>query len=99
MRKPEIRFVKTCERCPEQYDAYDSCGHNIGYLRLRWGVFTVYALEWRNNNCIEKLIYRREYASCLAGEFLSQKERHKQLRKAQEALIRCREEGKQTCCI
>lgn len=27
--------------CPEQYDAVDQKGKMLGYLRLRWGNFTV----------------------------------------------------------
>jgi hypothetical protein len=35
-----IKLVRTCEACPEQYDAY--LGKDIvGYLRLRHGTFTV----------------------------------------------------------
>ena len=36
-----IKLVKTCNACPEQYDAYDEYGGLIGYLRLRWGHFSV----------------------------------------------------------
>lgn len=35
-----IRLVKTCSGCPEQYDAFLS-GEQVGYLRLRYGCFTV----------------------------------------------------------
>jgi hypothetical protein len=34
-----IALVKTCDACPEQYDAYDGRGHKVGYLRLRHGYF------------------------------------------------------------
>lgn len=35
-----IRLVKTCDACPEQYDAF--VGEvQVGYLRLRHGRFTV----------------------------------------------------------
>lgn len=36
----EILFVKTCDACPEQYDAMLD-GVQVGYLRLRHGTFTV----------------------------------------------------------
>lgn len=36
-----IRLIQTCEACPEQYDAVDSAGRTVGYLRLRWGHFSV----------------------------------------------------------
>lgn len=35
-----ISFKKTCDACPEQYDAYMD-DERVGYLRLRHGVFTV----------------------------------------------------------
>jgi len=35
-----IRLERTCEACPEQYDAYYGA-RAIGYLRLRYGVFRV----------------------------------------------------------
>lgn len=37
----EIRLQCTCEACPEQYDALDSTGERVGYLRLRHGYFSV----------------------------------------------------------
>lgn len=36
----QIELVQTCEACPEQYDAYIG-DTKIGYLRLRFGEFTV----------------------------------------------------------
>ena len=43
MLKPsDINLIKTCNACPEQYDAYNSItNEKIGYLRLRGGCFTV----------------------------------------------------------
>lgn len=32
---------KTCSMCPEQYDVLGEDGKTIGYMRLRWGGFTV----------------------------------------------------------
>jgi prevent-host-death family protein len=37
----DISLVETCYACPEQYDAYDPDGRQVGYLRLRHGRFTV----------------------------------------------------------
>lgn len=35
-----LRLVKTCDACPEQYEAF--CGQElVGYLRLRHGSFRV----------------------------------------------------------
>lgn len=36
-----IKLRMTCMACPEQYDAVDGRGHQVGYLRLRFGRFTV----------------------------------------------------------
>lgn len=36
----KIELVKTCEACPEQYDAFIG-DKLVGYLRLRHGYFTV----------------------------------------------------------
>lgn len=35
-----IELVKTCSACPEQYNAYLD-GLQVGYLRLRHGIFSV----------------------------------------------------------
>ena len=37
----EIKLERTCFACPEQYDAFDEKGNQVGYLRLRYGYFTV----------------------------------------------------------
>jgi hypothetical protein len=37
----QIRLEMTCGACPEQYDAFDETGKQVGYLRLRHGSFTV----------------------------------------------------------
>ncbi|MFI3217620.1 MAG: hypothetical protein QX189_00645 [Methylococcales bacterium] len=36
-----IKLIRTCFACPEQYDAEDEEGKTVGYLRLRHGNFTV----------------------------------------------------------
>lgn len=36
-----IRLIKTCDACPEQYDAVLDDGTQVGYLRLRHGYFSV----------------------------------------------------------
>lgn len=35
----DLQLVCTCGACPEQYDVFDSKGHQVGYLRLRHGYF------------------------------------------------------------
>ena len=42
MKPSDITLIKTCDACPEQYDAYNAItNEKIGYLRLRGGCFTV----------------------------------------------------------
>ena len=41
MKASDIHLVQTCSMCPEQYDVKDQDGNMLGYLRLRWGQFTV----------------------------------------------------------
>lgn len=36
-----IKLRRTCGACPEQYEAYDEDGNQVGYLRLRHGRFRV----------------------------------------------------------
>lgn len=36
----KIQLIKTCGACPEQYDAFVG-EKQVGYLRMRHGVFTV----------------------------------------------------------
>lgn len=36
-----LKLIRTCEACPEQYDAIDENGKTVGYLRLRHGTFRV----------------------------------------------------------
>ena len=36
-----IKLERTCFACPEQYDATDEEGNQVGYLRLRHGRFSV----------------------------------------------------------
>lgn len=35
-----LRFEKTCDACPEQYDVFDG-DKMVGYVRLRWGHLSV----------------------------------------------------------
>ena len=64
----DIKLVKTCEACPEQYDAFLD-GEQIGYLRLRHGFFrvehpdsggaVVYTDNPKGDGCFES--HEREY--------------------------------------
>lgn len=41
MVKEDLRLVKTCGACPEQYDVVDKEDKIVAYFRLRHGEFTV----------------------------------------------------------
>lgn len=49
-----MRLEKTCDACPEQYDAFQG-KQKVGYLRLRHGEFTVSFPDVNG-----KIIYRAE---------------------------------------
>jgi hypothetical protein len=54
-----LRFVLTCEVCPEQYDVFDAAGTQVAYVRLRYGKLrvdvpdcggkVVYFVRWDND--------------------------------------------------
>ena len=37
MKARDIGFDRICYECPEQYEAYDSFGNLVGYVRIRYG--------------------------------------------------------------
>lgn len=87
MKPEDITFTQTCRWCPEQYDAYYN-GKQVGYLRLRSGLFTVdcpdagdtevYSLEFDDNR----------------DDFGSQKERAHYLNEAAIAICKYYENDK-----
>jgi len=54
MKKEDIKLVRTCVACPEQYDAFMN-GQQVGYLRLRHGYFRV-----EYPDCGGEMIYEAE---------------------------------------
>lgn len=64
----KIQFHKTCEACPEQYDAFFE-NKLVGFLRLRHGVFrvecpdsggaVVYTAKTKGDGCFS--VDEREY--------------------------------------
>lgn len=74
-----IVLKKTCEACPEQYDAYYG-PVKVGYLRLRHGHFTVHCPDHGG-----KGVYIAQ--SMGDGAFFEQ-EREKHLHAAAEAILR-----------
>ncbi len=80
METNDIQLVKTCECCPEQYDAWDSQGNIVGYIRVRWGYMAAYCPDAGSDN--------RVYCTKIKGfgHFASNCERKMHLRRAKAAI-------------
>ena len=74
-------FVKTCERCPEQYDVFLN-GEYVAYVRLRFGYLTVELGEVGSDN----VVYEKEFDNEWKGEFETEAERQKYLSEILEVL-------------
>ena len=59
----ELKFIKTCNACPEQYDVVDEENKCIAYVRLRWGRLTA------ETEVIGELIYWHDFKEGFKGEF------------------------------
>lgn len=79
-----IRLVQTCEACPEQYDAFVAGTHmQVGYLRLRWGYFTVTCPDVGGEE-----VYEAEVGNGYTGSFESDEQRAEQLDNAKAAIAK-----------
>lgn len=57
MKGKDIDLICTCATCPEQYDAHDSAGNPVGYVRVRWG----YCEAWCTiSDSDDRLVYGRK---------------------------------------
>lgn len=86
-------FVMTCCACPEQYDVFNKNNEKVGYVRLRWGRFTV--------SCPgphDELVYSAESGGNLDGCFYDSDERVYQLLMAAKAIDAWEERKKQCQC-
>ena len=70
-------FVKTCERCPEQYDVLLN-GEKVAYIRLRFGNLTA--------EIGDKEVYYHKFDNEFKGEFETDAERQKYLSEILEVL-------------
>ncbi|MBW2595126.1 MAG: hypothetical protein JRC93_03990 [Deltaproteobacteria bacterium] len=61
----ELTLVQTCSAMPEQYDAFDANGDKVGYLRFRFGGFTVVCPDVGG-----ELVYSWESGDRWQGELL-----------------------------
>ena len=78
MKTSDITLVQTCSACPEQYNAYNG-EEKVGYLRVRWGGFTVRCPDF-DGECV--------YSSPINGDgSFDDNEREHFLRKAKEAIV------------
>jgi hypothetical protein len=72
-----LKLVKTCERCPEQYDVLLN-GEKVAYIRLRFG------------NLIAEIggkeVYYHKFDNEFKGEFETDTERQKYLSEILEVL-------------
>ncbi len=77
----KIKLIETCDACPEQYDAF-ILGKQVGYLRLRSGVFTVHFPDYGG-----ELVYRKVFeGDGWLGRFDTERQRAHYLAKAREAI-------------
>lgn len=63
--------------CPEQYDVLDSDGKITGYIRLRYGMFSV-----EYPNVFGEILWNAEVGDCYAGCFISDSDRTRYLNSA-----------------
>lgn len=78
MTSNEIELHQTCAACPEQYDAFFKA-KPVGYLRLRWGQFTVQVGDY--------CILTADYGDELTGIF-EDEDRELHLEQAKTAIAR-----------
>lgn len=72
-----LKLVKTCERCPEQYDVLLN-GEKVAYIRLRFGNLTA--------EIGDKEVYYHKFDNEFKGEFQTNEEREKYLLEILEVL-------------
>jgi len=80
----ELKFIRSCFACPEQYDVLDENNNQVGYLRLRHGAFSV-----EQPDCGGEIIYE---ANPKGDGMFDEEERGFYLEKAREAILKALEE-------
>ena len=84
----ELRFEKTCDACPEQYDVFKG-SKQVGYIRLRHGV-----LSCRYPNIHGKTIYAHQFEDEWKGYFENEGERTFYIDECKNALLKAIKEKK-----
>ena len=74
----KMKLIRTCEACPEQYDAFYK-NELVGYLRLRHGTFTVSCPDVGGSP-----VYMTNTRG--DGSFWDEEEREKELKRACSAI-------------
>lgn len=77
-----LEFCLTCAACPEQYDVFSMSGERIGYVRLRWGLLRADCPLDDNLT-----VYSHSFEDDYKGNFDSDNERNRYLRKIAKALV------------
>ena len=86
-----IELVKTCNACPEQYDAFEN-GRQVGYLRLRHSYFYV-ECPGIGRDVESEIVYEAKIGGMDVGCF-NEEERQEHLPRAIEAIERWLGRGK-----
>lgn len=57
MKKEDLRLVRTCKSCPEQYDVFaEGYNYPVGYIRFRNGWFTCQPLDKTGDTVLRPII-------------------------------------------
>jgi hypothetical protein len=80
----DLSFVQTCSACPEQYDVFDKEGHQVGYIRFRWGHLTC-----EYPDCGGEVVYETNFDDDWQGCFSSEDDRNLFLEEIANAIHRC----------
>jgi len=75
-----IRLVRTCAACPEQYDTFLG-DMEVGYIRLRWGELTVRCPDYEG-----QIVYSHDFNEEYKGSFDDDEESAKYLALAVAAI-------------
>ena len=78
----ELRFVKTCSACPEQYDVFNIKNEQVGYVRLRWGGLTCECPDYGG-----EVIYSADVGDGWSGCFESEEQRQEHLENIADAIL------------
>lgn len=75
-----LKFVKTCPACPEQYDVFNKEGKIVAYIRLRWGTITIQCPD-----SVGVVILNENYGYEMCGEFMRDKDRKAFIKRAENS--------------